>query len=62
MNFQTNNKREYIDKVYELLTNNTKYYTVKNEIRIKKEQVFENRECVLEYQHMFIKLIEKHLV
>ena len=61
-NFQTNTKKEYIDKVYELLTNNMKYYTVKNEIRLKKEQVFENRECVLEYQHMFIKLIEKHLI
>ena len=61
-NFHSNNKKEYIEKVYELLTNNIKYNTVKNEIRIKKEQVFENRECVLEYQHMFIKLIEKHLM
>jgi len=61
-NFQTNTKKEYIDKVYELLTNNIKYYNLKNEIRMKKEKIFENRECVLEYQHMFVKLIEKHLI
>lgn len=61
-NFQTNNKKEYIDKVYQLLTNNAKYFTLKNELRMKKKQLFENRDCVIEYQHMFIKLIERHIV
>ena len=59
--FYTNSKKEYIDKVYELLTNNMKYYTLKNEIKQRKRLLFENRECITEYQNMFIKLIEKHL-
>jgi predicted O-linked N-acetylglucosamine transferase (SPINDLY family) len=61
-NFQTNSKKEYIDKVYQLLTNNAKYFTLKNEIRMKKTVLFENRECITEYQHMFIKLIERHII
>ena len=29
---------------------------------MKKTVLFENRECITEYQHMFIKLIERHII